>query len=162
MKFSFPSGFEAPVPTPAVDNHPSAHNHLRDVASYATMDVKAVANLGPFDHHPFKPWCQVNTLLTWPKKDSHLRKVVMGLSWPHPPAITVNGCTPKDTYLGVAQKMYQPSAQDFINFTTQEGHNSLLYCCDVARTYRQLPLDLGDWPLVWRVITSLTSASYSA
>ena len=28
----------------------------------------------------FTPWCQVNALLTWPQKDSHLRRVIMDLS----------------------------------------------------------------------------------
>ena len=41
--------------------------------------------LGPFDYPPFTPWCQINPILTRPKKDSTSRRVIMDLSWPLPP-----------------------------------------------------------------------------
>ena len=91
LKFGFPDGYESLVPTPATDNHPSALNHTSDVVSYIAMEVKDGAMLGPFEQTPFTPLCQVNALLRRPKKDSHLWKVILDLSWPHPPAISVNG-----------------------------------------------------------------------
>ena len=33
------------------------------------------------------------------KMESQLKRVIMDLSWPHPLAVSVNGFTPKDTYL---------------------------------------------------------------
>ena len=72
----------------------------------------------------------------------------MDLSWPHPPAFSVNRCTQNDTYLGVARKMHLLLGQDFINLIRQEGCGSLLYCYDMARMYRKLPLDLPIWQLV--------------
>ena len=56
----------------------------------------------------------INALLTWPKKDSKLRRVIMDLSWPHTPVVSVNGYTPKDTYLGELKIMYLPSVKDFL------------------------------------------------
>ena len=46
--------------------------------------------LGPFDMEPFVPWCQVNALLTHLKKDSYLRRVIMDLSWRHPPGVSMH------------------------------------------------------------------------
>ena len=81
LRFRFSASYEGPIPTPAYDNHPSACNHSSDVASYIATGVRegATCMLGPFDHKPFTPWCQVNAFLTRPKKDSHLRRVIMDL-----------------------------------------------------------------------------------
>ena len=34
LKFEFLAGYERPVLTTAMDNYPSAHNHISDVTSY--------------------------------------------------------------------------------------------------------------------------------
>ena len=105
-------------------------------------------HVGPFDHPPFTPWTQTNPLLTRPKKDSHLRRVVMDLSWPLPPGVSVNGGTPKESFLGVSKKMHLPSTSDFCDLIRKAGRVSFLFATDVARAYRQLPLNPKDWPLV--------------
>ena len=47
-KFRFLASYQGPVPTPAMNNHPSAPNHISDVTSYITMKVQEEAMLGPF------------------------------------------------------------------------------------------------------------------
>ena len=111
--YGFPAGYEGPVPTPSQANHPSAINHRQDVEAAITKEIIEGAMLGPFDSPPFTPWTQTNPLLTRPKKDSHSRRVIMDLSWPLPPGISVNGCNPKDSCLGEVKKMQQPSASKF-------------------------------------------------
>ena len=59
--------------------------------------VREGAMLRPFDALPFTPWCHINAVLTNPKKDSQLRRVLMDLAWPHTPSVSVNRYTPKDT-----------------------------------------------------------------
>ena len=106
--FSFPVGYDRPVPTPTSAKHSSAINHARDVDTYVATEVKEGAMLGPFHAPPppFTPWCQFNALLTCLKKGSHPHSVIMDLSWPHPSAISVNGFTPKESYLGKLKKMH--------------------------------------------------------
>ena len=80
-----------------------------------------------------------------PKKDSHLRQVIMDPILPHSSSISINGSTQKDTYLGVPWKMHLPSAQDIVHLIKQTGKNCYLFCCDISHAYRQLQLDPSDW-----------------
>ena len=104
--------------------------------------------LGPFPQPPFTPWCQTNPLLTRPKRNSTDRWIIMDLSGPLPPLISINSGTPRESFLGSYKKMHLPSAQDFCDLIHTTGKGCYLYSADVARAYRQLPLDPGDWPLV--------------
>ena len=72
----------------------------------------------------------------------------MDLSWPHPPAISINGCTPKDIYRGCFKKMHLPTANDMADLIRKAGRGSYMFCCNIARAYRQLSLDPVNWPLV--------------
>ena len=127
LRLGFSVGYEGPIPTPASDIHSSTHNHSSDVTSYIATEVREGAMLGSFHHKPFTPWCQVNVLLTSPKRDSHVTRVIMDLSWPYPPAISVNGCTLKVTYIPC--KMHLPSAHDLIQLIKEEGWGTLAYMC---------------------------------
>ena len=53
-----------------------------------------------------------------------------------------------DSFLCVPKKMHLPSASDLCDLIRKAGRGCFLYTTDVARTYRQLPLDPRDWPLV--------------
>ena len=77
------AGYEGPTPT--FHNNYSAVTHKADVAAYILKELEEGAMLGPFDFPPFYPSTQTNPLLTRPKRDSHLRRVIMDLSWPAPP-----------------------------------------------------------------------------
>ena len=117
LEFGFPVGYEGPVPTPDTSNHASAVSHLQDLTAYINKEVEEGTMHSPFKNLPFTPWCQVNALLTKlykPKKDSDKRRVIMDLSCPLPPSISVNGCTPGETYLGIQHKVHLPSAQDLM------------------------------------------------
>ena len=121
LKYGFPMGYEGLVPTPTGNNCTSAMQHLWNVATYMLTELEEGAMLGPFEDIPFIPWCQVNTLLTCPKKDSHVRRVIMDFSWPHPPHIGVNVCTPKDKHMGPCKKMKLPSASDLVSLIKEAG-----------------------------------------
>ena len=147
LTYGFPAGYAGPIPTPSHINHPSAISHSRHVATYVCKELGEGAMLGPFDAPPFSPWTQTNPLLTCEKKDSTQRRVIMDLSWPLPPGLSVNGGTPKDCFFGAPKKMHLPSAGDYCDLIRKAGRRSYLYATDVAHAYRQLPLDPADWPL---------------
>ena len=146
--FGLPAGYEDPPPTPTFHNHPSALHHSSDVAAYILKELRKRAMVGPFDHPPFTPWTQTNPLLSRPRKDYNLHQVIMDLSWPLPLGVSVNGCTPKESFLGIHKKMHLPSASDFYDLIRKASRGSFLFATDMARAYRQLPLDPRDWPLV--------------
>ena len=108
LTYGFPAEYEGPVPSPSLENHASVKVHPRDKALYIATELDHGTMLGPFDQHPFTPWCQVNLLLTHPKKNSLKRRVIMDLSWPFPPAASVNGGTQRYTYLHIYKEMHVP------------------------------------------------------
>ena len=73
----------------------------------------------------------------------------MDLSWPLPPLISINSGTPRESFLGSYRRMYLPSAKDLCDFIHIASKGCFMYSADVAWAYRQLPLDPGDWPLVF-------------
>ena len=104
LKYGFTIGYEGPMLTPTDHNHTSTMHPPRDVAAYVLGELEEGAMLGLFEVDLFVPWCQVNTLPTFPEKDSHVRRVIMDISWPHLPGVSVNACTPKDRYMDAAQR----------------------------------------------------------
>ena len=121
LMYSILAGYEGPVPSPSAVNHASAKAHPRDIALYITMEMEHVAMLGPFDQPTFTQWCQINPLLPHPTKDSSNRIVIMDLSWLLPPAASVNGGMPRDTYLRVHIKKHLPTAQDMAPLHSPSG-----------------------------------------
>ena len=114
-------------PTLATGNHPFALRKKCNVAANVTAKVREWGILGPFDALPFTPWCHINVLLTWPKKDNQL----MDISWLYSPAVSVNGYTPKYTYLVVLTKMHLLSVRELVQLIQEAGKSCFLYCRDV-------------------------------
>ena len=72
----------------------------------------------------------------------------VGYEDPTPPGVSLNGCTPRESFLGNPKKMHLPSATDFCDLIRRAGKGCFLFATDVARAYHQLPLDPRDWPRV--------------
>ena len=134
-----------PVPSPSSGNHPSATCFPRNVACYIATEVREGVMLA---NPTFAPWCQTNPLFTRPKKGSIDRWIIMDLSWLLPRAHSINGGTPKESFLGAFRKMHLPSPSDLCDLMRKTGRGFFLYSTDVVRVYWQLPLDPMDWPLV--------------
>ena len=60
----------------------------------------------------------------------------MDLSWPLLLGVSVNGFTPKESFLGIHKKMHLPSASNFCDLIKKAGRGC------------QLPLDPRDWCLI--------------
>ena len=148
LTYGFAAGYEGPVPSPYTQIIAAAKAHPRDTAVYITTELGHGAMLGPFDHSFFTPCCQVNPLLTHPKKDTNNRTVILDLSWSLPPVASVHRETLRDTYLGVSKKMHLPLAHDLPALIRHAGKRALLFSCNISHVYIQLPLNPADWSLV--------------
>jgi len=146
--YGFPVSYRGPIPTPNTANHASALHHPSDVTKYVTTEVAEGAMLGPFAEPLFTPWSHCNPLMTRPKKASADRRVILDLSFPHAPGHSVNGGTPTDVYEDKPYKLRLPTIQDLAALVVKCGPGSFLFSRDIARCYRQLPIDPADWPLV--------------
>ena len=148
LAYGWPVSYRGPVPTTQLGNHASAKAYTRDIRKYTDLEVKEGAMLGPFPCPTFYPWSHISPLLTRPKKQSEDRRVILDLSWPQPPGHSVNGGTPSHQYLDQDYKLKLPSAMDLAALIVKAGRGAHIYGVDIARAYRQLPLDPCDWPLV--------------
>ena len=72
----------------------------------------------------------------------------MDLSWPLPLWVSVNSCTLKESFLGVHKRCTCLLAVTFVISSEKLAVVAFYFATDVARAYRQLPLDLRDWPLI--------------
>ena len=87
LAFGWPINFNrTAMLVPAHKNHPSAQRFQPDVDHYIDVELAHGALAGPFDGPPVVGM-HVSPLMTRPKKDSHFRRVIMDLSWPHGAAV---------------------------------------------------------------------------
>ena len=69
LQYEIPVCYQGPFPSPPSANHPSTNRQPKDLAMYITTELGGQdAMLGPFDGPQCQPWCQINPLLTKPKK----------------------------------------------------------------------------------------------
>jgi hypothetical protein len=148
LTFGWPVSYQGPIPTQNHVNHPSALKFPQHVLNFTIKEVQEGAMLGPFQQPLFRPWAHMNPILTRPKKQSTERRVILDLSFPKFPGCSVNAGTPTDTYLGQPLKLTLPSAMDLAKLIVDQGKGCYVFGTDVARAYRQLPLDPADWPLI--------------
>ena len=146
LEFGFPLGYVGPIPTPCYENHMSARCYPDHVQMYLDTETHNHAMMGPFTQLPFT-WAQVSPLMSRPKKGTTpgARRIIVDLS--HPPMASVNHFTPRDTYCGKPSRVSLPSVDDLIHLINQAGPTCYLYSTDIARAYRNLPLDPLSWPL---------------
>ena len=128
-----------------MSNHASAFSLLQGLATYINKEVKEGAMLGPFDKqptiHPLVP--SKHTAHQTQKGQRHpvsnYGSVLTTLSQHRHQWLN-----PKRDLLGIHSDMNLQSAQDWEQAITQAGKSSFLYCSDIARAYRQFPLNLAD------------------
>ena len=126
-------------------NHPSATQFASDIDFYIQTERAHAALAGPFDAPPFVPM-QVSPLMTRPKKDSLHRRIIIDLSWP--PGASINDAIQTDWYVDGAAEIRLPTIDYMEGRLRELGRGAYLYKTDLARGYRQLRVDPGDWPLL--------------
>ena len=101
-------------------------------------EVRLGGMLGPFKEVPFRDPC-FSPLNTVPKKDSLKRRLVVDLSYPR--GNSINDGIPKDTYLGIHDKMVLPSVDELVERIVTLGRNCKIFKVDLSRAYKQIMLD---------------------
>ena len=144
LMYGFPIGYVSDeIPETEVGNHTSATQHPLSVGNYIEKEVRLGALIGPLTEPPFIPWTRKNPLMTRPKDDPNLRRVILDLSYPE--GRSVNDGIPAGLLDGAEFQMRLPSPFDLVRKIVEYGPGALLYKADLRRAYRQLRSD----PLVW-------------
>lgn len=99
LRFGWPLGYIADThPVSVTDNHSSATMHEKHIQTFIETELEHKALLGPFVSEPFEPWTRCSPMMTRPKKDSELRRVIVDLSYPK--GSDVNSAIDTASYLG--------------------------------------------------------------
>ena len=81
IEFGFPLGYTAPYPPQQnTRNHVSALNHPTHVRAYLDKEMGFSSILGPFSQQPMDN-AHMNPLMSRPKKGTHVRRIIMDLSY---------------------------------------------------------------------------------
>ena len=146
LAYGWPVNFNRATPLcSTLVNHPTATNFAGDVEAYIRTELGLGALAGPFDEPPV-PFLHVSPLMTRPKKDSELRRVITDLSWP--PGGSVNEGIVWDHYIDGPTTIRLPTVEFMENKLMELGAGAYMYKSDLARGYRQLRVDPMDWPLL--------------
>ena len=145
LEYGWPSNFTHSSSLQSTfKNHSSAREFSSHIDAYLKVEADKFAILGPFTVPPVTP-IHLSPLMTRPKKDSDLRRVVVDLSWPR--GMSLNDGIPMYEYLGKPVSLTLPTV-DYMAARVQElGEGCFMYKLDLSRGYRQLRLDPLDWPL---------------
>ena len=130
-------------PTVNTQNHKSASDFPETIQKYIDKETQLGAMFGPFDHIHFQHRVGVSPLSTREKKDPHKRRVIMDLSFAD--GTSVNDHIPKDSYLGLHTNVTYPTVDDLAQRIADIGPTCLIFKRDLARAFRQVPLDPGDY-----------------
>ena len=146
LEFGWPSNFNHNACLQStLRNHKSGLDFGCHIDAYIDTELGKYALLGPFLAPPVVP-LHLSPVMTRPKKDSELRRIVVDLSWPH--GLAVNDGIPTDQYLGRPFHLTLPTVDYMTSRVRELGSGCFLYKMDLSRGYRQLRLDPLDWPIM--------------
>lgn len=146
ITYGFPLQFRGPpLNNVFTDNHPSANNFHRDVACYISKEIEMGAIVGPFSEPPFTPWANIALLMSREKSTGTLRRIIVDLSYPE--GSGPNHFIQKNVLFGEPVLHALPTVSDIIAIAIQMDYKLLLASIDIARAYRNFPLEPYDWPL---------------
>lgn len=147
IEFGWPVGYHSDKPpVTTYENHQSARSHQADVETFIATELEFGAILGPFTLPPFSPWMRTSPIMTRPKKDSSLRRVIVDLSYPSGEG--VNAGIDIQDYFGRDISYTLPTVGDLVAQLQHLGRGALVWKADLARAYRQLRIDPIDTPLL--------------
>ena len=119
-------------------NHKGAFNYPNEITKYLEKEALNKAIIGPFKNNPFSSGIKISPLNSVPKKESSDRRVILDLSFPK--GNSVNDYINKKEYLDEKVEIVFPKVDDFEQLIKAKGRGCLLYKCDLARAYRQIPI----------------------
>ena len=153
LEFGWPIGYDYSGFLPSSDfrNHKGVLDFPSAVDSYLLTEIALGSVCGPFVCNPFSAPFPVSPLNSVPKLDTTERCFILDLSWPE--GSSVNDRISKEFYLGWPVSLTYPTVDDIADRIVQLGPGCLLFKRDLKHTYRPLPVDPLDYPLLgysWR------------
>ena len=152
LEFGFPIGVlreKVPDLSPSLQNHGSAYQYYTFLDKFLLTGLDKCELTGPFKSPPFSG-IHVSPLMTAVKKPSGRRSVFDATFGD----MSLNDCTPQDTYMDQPFSYDFPKIEDFKRFVLTCGRGSYLWKRDLSRYYLQLPVDPVEYPLlcfIWRL-----------
>ena len=152
LEYGFPIGLDKdkiPTLVPTLRNHGSAYQYFTYLDKFLATGLTRCELAGPFNVPPF-PAVHVSPLMTAIKKPDSRRSVFDATFGD----MSLNTCTPQDTYLDQPFTYDFPKIEDFKRFVISCGKGAYLWKRDLSRYYLQLPADPTEYPLlcfVWRL-----------
>ena len=102
--------------------------------------------VGLFRCNPFNTDCIIYPLLCVPKRDSVELRIVHDLSFPD--GSSVNDSISLDHNLDQFFKLHLPGIERLVEFVNAKGRGCHVFKKDLRHAYRQIPIDLQDYPLL--------------
>jgi hypothetical protein len=122
-------------------NHSSADKYVDFVDKYIAKELAAGA-LKIFDVKKFK-FLHMSPLMS-PPKDGSGRRIIPDLSWPQEQLASINACVPFDKYLNTTFILKLPTVDTITEIVNSFQTPVYLFKIDLARAFRQIPLDPLD------------------
>ena len=110
------------------------------------MELAPGSLLGPFTDKSTSD-THMNPIMSRPQKASSHRRIILELSYAQNNQ-SVNSGIPKCSLEGEYIRTSLPTPQHLARELLLSGKNTYMYSMDLARAYRQLWIDPGDWPLM--------------
>ena len=146
LEYGWPINFDRTQPLhPAYKNHFSANAYPDHVTHYVQTELAHGALLGPFTGPPVID-VHLSPLMTKRKKDSPHRRVIVDLSFPQ--GGSVNDGIHPSAYIDGPLTVKLPTVHSMERKLLDLGPGAFLYKTDLARGYRQLRVDPGDWGIL--------------
>ena len=152
LEYGFPIGLteDCPLLTPTLRNHGSSYQYYTYLDEFLSTGLERCELAGPFRTPPFLE-VHVSPLMTAVKKPDS-RRAVFDATFGD---MSLNNCTPQDTYLSEPFSYDFPKIEDFKRLVIKCGTGSFCWKRDLSRYYLQLPVDPTEYPLlcfVWRAL----------
>jgi hypothetical protein len=142
IKYGFPLDVGPSfIPSACNKNHSSAEQYPNDVGLYIGKEVSEGA-LQLVDSSSFN-FYHTSPLMSRPKEGKS-RRIILDLSWPHTSNGSVNACVPVDSYLSKPFILKLPTIDDICQTINSFNTSVCIYKIDLARAFRQIPLDPLD------------------
>ena len=147
MRYGWPLNHDGRPMAVTFFNHASALRYPGAMEDYIWKEQQLGCLLGPF---ATLPWCEriaVSPMSMRPKKDSSARQIIMDLNWPHD-GTSVNDGISKEKYVGQLMCLQYPRVDYLCQKAVEMGQGVMGYKIDMDRAFKQLIMDVSDWPLL--------------
>ena len=135
-----------PDPTPMYKNHKGVTDYPDARDKYIDKEKRHGTICGPFPCPPFDHRLGISPLSSRAKCDSSDQRIISDLSFPENSSI--NSGIIKDQFMGFNAKLSFPRVDAMAIRIAELGLGTYMFKIDFSRSFRQLPIDPGDYSLL--------------